>query len=278
MSDPSGPAPNPSSRPPPTPPDASRPGEGPWAWLDLYLDGALDDERRAEFESAMARDAALRDAVTLQRSLDLELRSAFTLDPSSLTIAGVAAPDRHVAEHAGETSGPAPLARIGPWRSWILGIAAVIALCAAGLWSYTMTRGDGPRYIEPAELYARLKFNGFKPEFVCTTDEEFNAAVTRRLGSGLLVAHAPDIELLGWAYGNDYLGQIVGPKTLVLMCKLDQKEHVIVLMDQASSDRTLTLPPDSGLNIFRRRVGPLVLYEVTPLDEQRVLPHAYEPK
>jgi hypothetical protein len=51
-----------------------------------------------------------------------------------------------------------------------------------------------------------------------------------------------------------------------------------VLMDRKSDDRKLKLPEASNLHLFRREVGPLVLYEISPLNEQRVLPKALEAK
>lgn len=80
--------------------------------------------------------------------------------------------------------------------------------------------------------------------------------------------------MLGWAYGNDYNGRMIGPDTMVLMTRVDGSENVVVLMDRASADRRLKLPPGSNLSLFRREVGPIVLYEITPLKSERVIPLA----
>ena len=79
-------------------------------------------------------------------------------------------------------------------------------------------------------------------------------------------------DVLKDSSGNGYHGKIVGSKTMVLINKVhDQK--VLVFMDRLRDDRTLELPPGVGsdLNIFRREVGKLVLYEVTPLDKPEVI-------
>lgn len=76
--------------------------------------------------------------------------------------------------------------------------------------------------------------------------------------------------MLGWAYGNNYSGSPLGPSTLILLAKVDQ-EDVMVLMEREKFDRRLKLPKESGLNIFRREMNGVVMYEVTPLDAPRVL-------
>ena len=65
---------------------------------------------------------------------------------------------------------------------------------------------------------------------------------------------------------------------LVLYPALTGKDNVVVLMDRKGDDRKLKLPETSNLHLFRREVGPLVLYEISPLNEQRVLPKALEAK
>lgn len=262
----------------------------PAEWLDLYLDDLLEGEDRARFEAQMEQDATLREQVALQRRIDLSLKSQATFDPSKLRFdapgrAGAAS----VAPEKARSFGPLePLPRtapvqaerprkIGPGRWRWYGVAAALLLSAAGLYRYATGGPDEVKFMEPAALYARMQATGFTPEFVCKDDAEFAGAVSKRLGSGLLVAQAPGLNVLGWAYGQDYSGRIVGPDTLVLMTRLDEKHNVLVLMDKLSSDRRLCIPKDTGLHLFRREVGKLVLYEITPLNEPRVLERVHPP-
>jgi len=80
----------------------------------------------------------------------------------------------------------------------------------------------------------------------------------------------------GWAYGNDYEGQIVGKTTLVLIAHV-RGEMVLVLMDRAGEDRVLEKPTDVGLNIFRAENGGLVRYEITRLAQPEVIGPLVDP-
>lgn len=263
-----------------TPLDRAALPPDPALWLDAYLDGLLGEAERAEFESLLSRDPGLADAVALQRRIDAEIRAALAppetapapaADPLAATVP-FQRPRVATVRGTSPALQPAPrsvLARLRPWA-----LAAGLALAAIGAYVVAQRQAAGEvKYVEPADLYARLKSTGFTPEFVCTTDAEFAGAVQARLGSPL--ALAPEgragVQLVGWAYGNTYEGRIVGPDTLVLMTRLDGTHDVLVLMDKAASDRRLAVPPGSGLSLFRRQVGSIVLYELTPLDKARLL-------
>lgn len=259
-------------------------------WLDLYLDDLLEGEDRARFEAEMERDAALREQVALQRRIDLSLRSQAAFDPATLrfdapanagasSVASDGARRLEPLEPLPRTASiqPAQPRRLGGGRWTWYGVAAALLLSAAGLYRYTTGVPEEIKFVDPAALYARMQATGFTPEFVCKDDAEFAGAVSKRLGSGLLVSQAPGLNVLGWAYGQDYSGRIVGPDTLVLMTRLDEKHNVLVLMDKLSSDRHLCLPQSTGLHLFRREVGKLVLYEITPLSEPRVLDRVHPP-
>jgi hypothetical protein len=79
-----------------------------------------------------------------------------------------------------------------------------------------------------------------------------------------------NIELLGWAYNAGFRGKIIGDHTMMLLAKVDSKE-VLVMMDRAASDRPLTLPPGSSLHLYRKVVGPIVNYEISPFDAARIV-------
>ncbi len=283
------------------PPDGSLPARSgnPADWLDLYIDGLLDDAGRQAFEAELARNADLRAQLALQGRIDSGLKAGCAIRPDLDISFGSPARAEAPETRSGPASAsaiPAP-AQAGsvPARArseslarlkWYVGVAAVLMLGALVFRQYVGVPSE-VKYIDPESLYTRLELGGFEPEFVCKDDAEFVAAVVKRLGSGLLVTPASGLTVLGWAYGKDYEGRIIGPDTLVLMVKVSDPaegpgtpgrppgsgpHHVLVLMDRTSSDRALpTRCEKTGLRLFRREVGPLVLYEVTPLNAPSVL-------
>ena len=47
----------------------------------------------------------------------------------------------------------------------------------------------------------------------------------------------------------------------------------MVLIDRVENDRNIKVPDGSGLHLYKKRVGDLVLYEMSPMPEARVLPN-----
>ena len=72
------------------------------------------------------------------------------------------------------------------------------------------------------------------------------------------------------AYGQ----RLLSNRTCTLITKVDG-QHVLVLLDEAEHDVNLRRPgntgPEQDLHLFKRRLGGLVLYEVTPLDQPHVI-------
>jgi hypothetical protein len=240
--------------------------------IDLYIDGLLTGEDLTAFERELRESAGLRAELKAQERVDADLREMFEYDAmragdplaSSPVVVGriEPAPDGSVTVVRPER----PQSR-GRFRWYAV---AAVLLLGVGIWAtyINLTTPTFEKFLSPAEVYAMVD----QPEFVCKDDREFAAAIEKRLGQPLVLAAAPGIHAIGWAYGDDYHGKIVGSKTMVLINKVhDQK--VLVFMDRLRDDRTLELPPGMGsdLNIFRREVGKLVLYEVTPLDKPEVI-------
>jgi hypothetical protein len=176
-------------------------------------------------------------------------------------------------------------------RLLIMLVALGVAGCAA---AYFWVTRPGPKEIAPSEVFERLTAHGFVPEFVCTEPAEFVKTVKDRFGTGLAMAETPpEIEILGWAYANDYEGRVIGGKTLILMARVNTRP-TLVLIDRLSEDRTLSDPAalmgnwtggdisnpmsvqtspraDGKLSLFRRASGKLVLYELTPFERPELL-------
>lgn len=240
---------------PPSPTGAADPR------IDLYLDGLLSTDELASFERDLAESPALQTALRTQREIDSNLREMYAFDtsrtvtPESPAVIGRA---DETSQRAGERS------RTGRMR--LYAAAAVLVIAAGALSIYLQNAFTTSRTIGPAMVYSMVD----QPEFVCKDDTEFAAAIKKQLGQPLILAAAPGIESLGWAYGDDYSGEIVGKKTMVLINRV-RGEKVLVFMDKLSADRPLAMDPTSGLKLYRQQIGSLVVYEVSPLDQPEVI-------
>ncbi len=172
----------------------------------------------------------------------------------------------------------------------LLGVLVVLGGIGAYMWA---TR-PGPKEIAPSEVYQRLTAHGFVPEFVCTEPVEFAKTIKDRFGTALGLRDVPDgLEVVGWAYTDQYNGRVIGEKTLILMAKV-QTLPTLVFIDFARDDRTLSDPralmgnwtggdiknpmslqakprADGKLTLFRKQTGNLVLYELTPCEQPELL-------
>lgn len=252
-----------------TPPSPSSTPNDKAARLEKYLDHLLGPES-AQAQREIDADPRLHQEVELQHWIDSELDEMFAYDSSR-------AP---VIPHA-EEAAPIPFVKTRGTRFRPLAMAAALLLAGIGVWiAVNQLRPVTPevRYVAAQAVYDKLNAGGFKPDFVCTTDEEFKAATKKQFGSPLLLASAPGITPLGWAYNAGFRGKIVGDRTMMLLTKVDDK-NVLVLMD--TTDRPaahpIELPSGAGLHVFRRQVGPVVNYEITPFDTERVIGQLREP-
>ncbi len=261
--------------------------------LERFIDGDLAGEELAWMEGRLAQDPVLRDQIDLQTRVDDSLRRTCSMNAIVMPVipaggasaspgAGEAAVAQPALKLAGTpadhspalpaSQGPAPARASLPWKRWGgLAAAAAILLTFAGLFrAYWDARVPDFRLLEPAPMYQQLVSAGFQPAVVCKTEPEFARLVREKLGSALVAVATPGVEVLGWGYQDDYKGSPISPHTMMLLARVDGRE-VLVLLDRASRDRDLSLPEGSGLRLFRREVGPIVAYEVTPLAGERVI-------
>jgi len=238
--------------------------DSPTDLLDLYLDGMLSGEDLHTFERLLESDPELRVQLDQAVAVEQGLKRTF------------AAP--HVAMPDERAAAPAPI-KISSWRNRVMLIAATIML-TLGLGLIVMNLLPPPkqpvRQLAPDAVYQSLVDAGFKPHFVCTTDEEFSSTVRQQFGQPLLVGSSSNVTLLGWAYGSGYSGQTLSDKTLILMATVDGVE-TLMLMDNLENDKNLTIKAASGLHLHKRILGDLVLYEVTPSETPTLLQRAYNP-
>jgi hypothetical protein len=255
---------------PPTPSDR----------LDAYLDGLLEGEELAAFERQIEQDAALRAEVQAQRGIDDALGRLFSRE-KAISLRDDPREARTVAfDGATAPADPplrladAPRARVR-WslRSNILvGIAAMLAITFVGLYATGLL---GPGYffgndrpiVQPWDVYTRKVSTGFNPDWVCESDEQFVKTTHDLWGESLLARGTDLVQIVGWSYYEP----VFSPSTGVLLTKVEGTE-VIVVMDRVEKDRRLKAPQSSGLHLFRDVKGGVVVYEVTPFKEPRVIP------
>lgn len=258
--------------------------------LDAYLDGSLHGENLAAFEAELARNAELRAQVELTERLAKSLRTTF-VPPVSITIPQTtgARPNDVIATlrpGTRSTLQPAQVKTPGTDRMSLVkrlalyAAVAVVALVAAvGLTIWSENRTPAPVDPSPDAMYARLVAAGFTPQWKCENDAEFRKAVDERLGQPLLLASGlPGVDVLGWAYsGKGYDGAPLTGQVMILLTKADNKD-VVVFVDQKKNDvDPLMVRRSSGLHLFRREIGELVAYEVTPLAEPRIVQNFSQP-
>lgn len=249
--------------------------------LDLFLDGQLAGEPLAAFERALASDASLRDRVERQRAINDSVRRTFRP-----TVAiGPELAERLKALGANTSAMNDPPAPIkvdfgGRWRLVKFAAAAIVLITLSiAAWQMNMPTGGGglPR-TDLAELYQKAVEGGFKPAFVCTTDHEFATTIADRFGQPMLVAAAPNIELIGWAYGPNYKALTLTRDTLVLLAKVDQKPTLVFIDRRDKATRPPKFSRTGGLSMHKKELGDLIMYEVIPGPKSGIVDRAFTPK
>jgi len=111
-----------------------------------------------------------------------------------------------------------------------------------------------------ADVYHETVEFGFEPYYVCDEDDRFRDTFYYRHGQALrLVETPPGRRMVGLSYLHG-----ISRHTTAMLARVDG-EPVIVFVDQLDRDRPMKAPdPATGLHQFRRELGNLVMYEVTP--------------
>lgn len=242
--------------------------------LDAYVDGLLSRPEREAFEARLAQNPLLRAEVEAQRRVDGSLRGLFPI-PMSLPL-----PPAHV---NGKPQGQGPAAKspspagrgTGAGSAGLAGhgplALAILLLLTGGFllwWNFDSSLFTGTVRSERSldGSYRQLVRDGFKPGLDCATESELAAEVSKRAGQTVRVARTPaGVQWLGLPShcGIPFEGAIV-------MAKVDGRE-ALLMVGPASDNEVQTVPWHSKLHLFRRDVGPLVVWEATPLKQPRLL-------
>lgn len=243
--------------------------------IDDYLDGRLEGEQRQAFERRLEQEHDLRAAVDRMSRIDESLGRLFTPPPVegfveriNVDKAGISGQEssrkleriprlrrRSILRHPALIAATLVLGVFGGWRLWSFGRLNTADLL-----------GMLERKTLEFEYQQQVVQHGFKPLWICDTDEEFITSFRDGLGQALLLAQLPaKTEAIGLSYGK-----CMSPKTMVLLAYAD-KRQVVVFVDRLKNDHAFTKKWWTGLNVFRREIGDLVAYECTPLDRPHLL-------
>jgi hypothetical protein len=272
--------------------------------LELYLDGMLAGESLRAFKRRLNEDDQLQAALKQQRRINAALRqrlaapqqlathelfskidlNGHAIDgdevPRALQLPGADSADEAVPSGPVAPPPGAPRTRL-PLRRYAIAAGVLLAVVAAWLvWTLAFSgtgQSSEPLFAKepprlPFDKYYQRKVNdGFKPAWVCGNDEEFKASFRDRFGQAMLIGTLPESVAMA---GLDY-NTCLSPHTLSVVMKVND-QGVVVIVDRADRDKG---PPDlpQPLNVFRRQLGNLVLYEVTPLDKPGTLDYFYDP-
>ena len=262
------------------------------AQIEAYLDGTLEGQALQDFNARLASDARLQHAIKLQEEIDRALRRRFVIpahvplsrQDAAAQAARVSANGVHAGDlprladvHAAATASATPtpalpgaLARYGYRR---MAIAAVIIVSVTGAilaWyfmqpQFASSGGGGDAHLTFGGYYNRKVETGFKPAWVCKDNKEFAARFHKQLGQETVMRDLPSGMQCA---GVDYCHTLTLKSLAVLINYNDSR--IVVFADRLSKDSgPSAVGPD--LRVFRRELGSLVLYEVSPLQQPQVL-------
>jgi hypothetical protein len=233
--------------------------------LDAYLDDALSASERAQMAREISINRELQAEVELQSRIDDSLRRSFSS----------AVPEDLLAKLRGSTT---PERNVPPARRrrLMLAVTALAAMLVWGVfgWQYLASRSKAPRYNPNAPLatiYETQLAAGFRPKWVCDDDREFASTFLTRQGQGLLLGAMPkDSKMVGLTYCGG-----ISRYTTTMLARVGDAP-VMVFVDRISADTHPRLPPgERKLHLFRKELASLVLYELTPLEQPRVMDYLY---
>ena len=250
--------------------------------LDAYLDGQMTDPMRARFEDQIAHDPSLRAQVDRQHEIDQSLRRLFTTTGSAEAIlANVMAQPAHAGNGRAYHKQPTTHKRHTGLVRKPLAIAAAIVFLVCGPMALYFAWENfsrptpvvvNPKPVQPLDVAYRAEVkSGFNCDWECKTQSEFAAYFATGFGQPLMMQDVPaGVASIGLKYAGG-----ITPYTISYMAKVNG-QPVMVFADKADADSGQKLT-DPKLHIFQRQVGDLVLYEVTPLNEPKLLALFYQP-
>ena len=244
--------------------------------LDAYLDGRLGGPERTAFEARLGEDPALAAGLDAQRHIDGSLRRMFIVPPFTglpfdghPTPAQAARPEPvHAPRAAAAVAGVAISAALGDgarrWTTKTLLFGALVSGVVLTAVSWLAYNALADRRQSFNEVYRDLAAVPAQPAGTAG----FESACRHSLGHQVAVTQPPaGVEVLGVGEAK-----VLSPKTVVLRARVDG-QNVLLFADRAANDdgRAAARHDGCSLHLFRRQVGGVVFYELTPFDEPRLL-------
>ncbi len=245
--------------------------EQPEMLLEGYLDRSLTEAECGAFEGELERRADLRAAIRQQQTIDESL-NRLARPPAADRLRSIVEPTVSNSSRRVSWGGR----RVG-WRK--VALAAALAGAVYGgwsIWQFAASGPAGPPYITQPwrsleTVYRETTSGGFEPNWVCKDDREFAESFRAVYGQALLLHDLPEGTA---ALGLSYCHNMTPRTTCVLATAADRA--LMVFVDRI--ERDFSQPPPGHLNLFRREIGRLVLYEVSPLDAPVMLDAFYDPE
>lgn len=229
--------------------------------LDRWLEGTMETSERVAFEEWLAEHPELQSEIDLDHRLVASLRNQFA--PPT--------PNPQLWQHL-LIDQPHPAQDVRPRlrRQWIA-IGAFLAACVA--WILVARQLSSPASVEPVfvrrplvDVYRETVSTGFQPYYDCRDPERFAQVFQERQGLALKLAQLPaDRRMLGLSYPGGLSRLTTG-----MLCEVNG-QPVMVFIDRLGDDVKQGDHALDGLHVFRQVLESLVLYEVTPWNEPRML-------
>lgn len=213
--------------------------------LNAYLDGELVGADLADFERALDSDAQLRARVERMRKIEGTLCKIHAADsvPSVTNL---------------------PKKTAISWQR-ALPYAALVAI-GVGIWFFTSTQ-NRPDPLDGSGLYQRTVVL-FEPQKVCDTPAKFEQYTLEAFGRTISADFDAGVALIGWRTPRNRYEPDSEDGPRVLLARSVNGTEVLAVFQ----DPSLPAPRvGSDLNRFDRRVGPVRVFEITPLDEPEVI-------
>ena len=240
--------------------------------LQLWLDGELDEQRRAAWAQRIAEDPEVRAELALLKQVGESLQRSFAVP--NLTVPNSTVPNSTVPNSTVPNStapGPAEFARRPRWPLFLAGAVSAAAVLLVWLqpWNQPARAAADPDRVEVMRTAVGRSWLA-----VCGLD----APSTEACASPSQLAQyiqplTPEIASpLGWREQSGVRFQRgLEPKPQdglrVIELLVLPRTEVFLFVVPAAADPRPVLPPDTDWNLFRKPCGLLVVYELTPLDK-----------